>query len=107
MTGEKQGTLLQGNGPRADSWHFHHLYEEVARKRDREDELAVEECMQEANDIDLEVDTSIPPPTPPPRGPDGEARSAAAAGGQRPMTSGPMQSRPTPPKFNRSSTSLS
>jgi len=102
MTGEKLGTLLQGNAPRADSWKFHHLYEEVALKREAENNIRVEECMREAEEIELEVDISIPPPTPPPRGPDGDIRAG------RPGTSGAMGNRPSPMKtsIGRSKSSL-
>jgi len=91
MTGEKYGTLLQGNPLQTNkSWLFGEQYERVAMKREHEDNIKVEACIQEANDIDLEVDTSIPPPTPPPRGPDGELRNAHV----RPGTSGTTGSKP-------------
>lgn len=101
MDGEKHGTLLQGNG-RNRSWNFDLLYEQVALKRERENDIAVEKCIEEANSIELDVDTSIPPPTPPPRGPDGDSRRA-----ERPTTS-EQTSRPRPLKqdFGRSRTSL-
>lgn len=105
LTGEKHGTLLQGSG-RNKSWNFDLLYEEVALRREHEENIKVEECIKETNDIDLEVDTSIPPPTPPPRGPDGHARSSHA--NARPTTSG-HSSRPSAglsQDFGRSRTSL-
>jgi len=105
LTGEKHGTLLQGSG-RNKSWNFDLLYEEVALRREHEENIKVEECIKESNEIDLEVDTSIPPPTPPPRGPDGQARSSH--GNTRPTTSG-QSSRPSralSKDFGRSRTSL-
>lgn len=102
LHGEKHGTLLQGSG-RNKSWNFDLLYEQVALKREHEENIETEECIQEANEIELDVDTSIPPPTPPPRGPDGLGRLAQTRPNTTAISSrSKMTSKPDP----RSQTSL-
>jgi len=100
MDGEKFGTLLQGGGENK-SWNFDLEYERVMLKREIDENAKVEQCIQEASEIDIHVDTSIPPPTPPPRGVDREDPESP----KRPGTS-QVPSRSPAGELGRSRTSL-
>jgi len=100
LSGDKFGTLLQGVG-RNKGWNFDLEYERVMLKREHDENIKVEQCIQEASEIELSVDTSIPPPTP-------KAVDPNSAEGERPGTSkAPLRSPGATKPPSRSKTSLS